>query len=486
VDVVALVFRAELRRRWRSWLALSFLVAVVGGVVLATVAAGNRTATAFPSFVRAHGYDAVVSAETPAPKLARLPEVASAVEMPFALNGQPRCTCTHKVNTNDPYVLQLTPRELTRTVNLVAGRLPVQSDPDEVLASFTMEQDYGVHIGTVMHVPLFGPAQAAAVYATTGLGPPPTGPKVSLRVVGIAAAEYEFPVGASPNYDLYTTQAFAQTVLPRAAQGFQYLVTLRNGPAGYARFKSDVNAAANLQLTDEDTPGTLLAGAVHPQAVGWWVLALLAALAALAVIGQALSRQRTVEAQDYPTLRSLGVTPQQLGRLGLFGTFVVSVAGAVGAMVLAYALSPLAPVGEARFAEPSGGFVFDVPVLLLGALAVVVVVGLLGLWPAMRAAYRRVGSDAQLRRPSAVAGFLATAGAPPSSVIGVRNALERATRPAVANRVRPTCCRATVKPKRDYWTPMPCRNWRAICGHPLGAQPRPFGAAHVLAFSQNP
>jgi hypothetical protein len=50
--------------------------------------------------------------------------------MPFALNGQPRCACTHKVNTNDLYVLQLTPRELTRTVNLVAGRLPVQSDPD--------------------------------------------------------------------------------------------------------------------------------------------------------------------------------------------------------------------------------------------------------------------------------------------------------------------------------------------------------------------
>jgi len=429
VDVVALVVRAELRRRWRSWLALAFLVAIVGGVVLAAVAGGNRTATAFPRFVRAHGYDAFVSdsAETPLPALARLPGVASAIQMPYAINGQPRCACTHTVNAVNTYVLALTPRELTRTVNLVAGRMPVQSDPDEVLASFTLEQDNGVHVGTVLHIPLYARSQAAAVYASSGPGPTPTGPTVSLHVVGIAAAEYEFPVGTTPDYDLYTTRAFARSVLPRTAQGFDYLVSLREGTAGYAQFKSDTKSLPNIAyLLDEDSPAVLVAGAIHPQAVGWWVLALLAALAGMAVIGQALSRQRTVEAEEYPTLRSLGMTPHQLGLLGLLGTFVVAVAGAVGAIVLAFALSDVAPVGEARFAQPSGGFVFDVPVLLLGALAIVVVVGLLGLWPALRAAYRHVGGDTpQLQRPSSLAAFLGRAGAPPPAVIGVRSALER-------------------------------------------------------------
>ena len=33
VDALGLIFRAELRRRWRSWLALAILIAVVGGVV---------------------------------------------------------------------------------------------------------------------------------------------------------------------------------------------------------------------------------------------------------------------------------------------------------------------------------------------------------------------------------------------------------------------------------------------------------------------
>ena len=53
---------------------------------------------------------------------------------------------------------------------------------------------------------------------------------------------------------------------------------------------------------------------------------------------------------------------------------------------MATALSPLAPLGEARTAEGSPGFAFDALVLLPGALAVVVVVLALGAWPAVRAA----------------------------------------------------------------------------------------------------
>ena len=51
VGAVRLVFGAELRRRWRSWLILVVLIAVVAGLVLAAAAAGRRTATAFPRFV---------------------------------------------------------------------------------------------------------------------------------------------------------------------------------------------------------------------------------------------------------------------------------------------------------------------------------------------------------------------------------------------------------------------------------------------------
>jgi hypothetical protein len=41
---IRVVFRAELQHRWRSWLALTVLVALVGGTVLGAIAAGRRFA----------------------------------------------------------------------------------------------------------------------------------------------------------------------------------------------------------------------------------------------------------------------------------------------------------------------------------------------------------------------------------------------------------------------------------------------------------
>ena len=64
-----MAFRAELRHRWRSWLAIAILISVVGGLVLAAAAAGRRTEAAFPQFVAAHGFDAVVYATQPVPKV---------------------------------------------------------------------------------------------------------------------------------------------------------------------------------------------------------------------------------------------------------------------------------------------------------------------------------------------------------------------------------------------------------------------------------
>ena len=72
MGAVRLVFGAELRRRWRSWLILVVLIAVVAGLVLAAAAAGRRTATAFPRFVASHGYDVYIYNQKPVPGLSRL------------------------------------------------------------------------------------------------------------------------------------------------------------------------------------------------------------------------------------------------------------------------------------------------------------------------------------------------------------------------------------------------------------------------------
>ncbi|HLX89603.1 MAG TPA: ABC transporter permease, partial [Acidimicrobiales bacterium] len=165
--------------------------------------------------------------------------------------------------------------------------------------------------------------------------------------------------------------------------------------------------------------------AIHPQAVGWWVLAALAGLAGLAVVAQALSRQSSVEAEQYHTLAAVGMSADDLVALGLARALAVGIAGALGAVLLAYLLSPIAPVGEARVAEPSTGLAFDPLVLGLGAFAIVVAVVVLAAWPIYRTSRLMRRDSGGSGRPSSVVAHLAAAGAPASMVIGVRRALDR-------------------------------------------------------------
>jgi hypothetical protein len=420
MGTVWLVVRAELRHRWRSWLALAVLVAVVGGLVLAAAAAGRRTASAFPRYATVYGFDSFVYAGQPVPKLPRLPEVTSAVELRSPANGTPSCPCTHHLSAFAFSIFEVPPPSLPHFAKLVSGHLPDPSAPDQVLASFSLEKDYGVHVGTVLRVPLYTAAQAAANSSAT-----PEGPTVTLRVVGISASEADFPSVGSPTDEVITTGAFDRAVNPHAGLFTVYAVRLRHGPGDLPQFDRDVTTLGAFGTGNQETTSTITA-AIHPQAVGWWLLAALAALAGLATVAQALSRQAVVESDNYRTLAAIGLGSGQVVALGMARALAIGTAGAIGAVALAYALSPLTPVGEARIAEPATGFEFDVLVLGLGALGIVVSVLLLGMWPAMRAARARdPRTGHRAGRPSLLATRLAAAGASPSIVIGVRRALER-------------------------------------------------------------
>jgi hypothetical protein len=420
-----MALRAKLRHRWRSWLAIAILISVVGGLVAAATAAGRRTESAFPQFVATHGFDAAVYSTHPVSKIARLPEVTSVIGVVGPNNGQPTCDCTHPINPSDIGVV-VPSRRVGSVFKLVSGHLPDPSSADEVLASFTLQKDAGLHLGSVIDVPFYSESQNSAVYSATGAPPKPSGPTVAFHVVGFEATENEFPSGGTPTYNLYATEAFARTVLPGIGVYYVYFVRLRDGAADLPRFDAAMSADGVEGYQNEDAPAASVEGSIHPQAIGWWILAGLAGLTGLAVIGQALARQSIVESEDYPTLAALGAERRQLVALGMVRNLVVGLAGAAGAVAVAVALSPLAPLGEARVAESSTGIAFDAPALLLGALATLVAVVALGVWPALREARTlRFDDRPAASHPSVVVSRLAATGAPPSAVIGVRNALER-------------------------------------------------------------
>lgn len=397
------------------------LVAVVGGLVLASAVAGRRTATAFPRFLSQYGYDSFVYTENPIPGIAKLPEVKRVVHIDIPASGTPVCACNRYLSANDFGIFEVPPGELPHFAKLVAGRMPDQSSTHEVLAAFSLQQDYGVHVGSVLRVPMYTAAQAEE--NSSG---PATGPVVNLRVVGIEANENDFPSLGTPSYELIATRAFARTVNPQTFVFNGYAVQLRHGAADIPRFDAAVTPLG-AQGTGGQETSNAVTSSIHPQAVGWWLLAGLAGLAGLVAVAQALSREAVVERETYRTLGAVGLGVGQLTALGILRALAIGLVGAVGSLLLAFFLSPLTPVGEARIAEPSPGLYFDPLVLILGALCVLVAVGLLGIWPAVRDA-RTLGRrslEGSQARSAALSTALSSARLPVTAGIGVRRALER-------------------------------------------------------------
>lgn len=417
-----LMLQAGARHRWRSWLALTLLTAVVVGLVLAGAATARRTATAFPRFEAVHGYDAFFYSAGAVPRVASLPEVASVTRLLAPATGPPTCACG-PISANDFSVDEVPPAQLTKVVKLVSGRLPDQSDPDQVLASYNLEP-LGVHIGSVLQVPLAASSQRAAVFSNANLTP--AGPTVALRVVGFSVSEFEFPTTSNPpSYDVYATSSFARRYNAQSVVFDEYMFRLRHGAASLPRFETQVRALGGLSGTDLDAQANAIATSIEPQAVGWWILTALAALVGIIVLAQALARQAALEAGDYPVLGSLGATRRQLFTLTMARTLAVALAGAAGGVLLAALLSFFVPVGEARLADPTQGFDFDALLLIGGAAVAVVAMLALGVWPATQAARLSSRRDDSVVRSSRVVALLTASGAPPSALIGIRNALER-------------------------------------------------------------
>jgi FtsX-like permease family len=424
MGTVVFALRAQARLRWRSWVAVTLLISVVGGLVLASMAAGRRTDAAFPAFLAQHGFDAAVYAQHPVPAVVGLPDVAAFATITGPLSGKPVCRCTHPINPANLSVESIVSHRAAPFA-LVAGRLPYRARTNEVLASFTLQQQNDVQVGSVIHLPLYARSQASLLDGE-GASPRPTGPIVALRVVGIEASEVDFPAGSAPLDELLVTPAFRRTVMRHTANSIGYAIRLKGGASELPRFDAEVGALkAPAGVANEDGESRSVEASIHGQTVGWWILALIAAIVGVAVLYQVLARQAAAERDEYPTLTALGANRRQLLSLGMARQVVVASAGALGAILVAVLLSPLAPLGEARLAEPSAGVRFDVRVLPLGALAVAVAVLILGLWPVWLST-RSARSRAQFveTRPSALVAHLAAAGAPPSLVIGARHALQ--------------------------------------------------------------
>src|SRR5262249_50446562 len=206
------------------------------------------------------------------------------------------------------------------------------------------------------------------------------------------------------------TAAFSNEAAAKPFYGGDYAgVRLRPG-ASRASF---VRAAIALAKHYPDTHGRLgirsntdqvavTERAITPDVIALVVFAALAGVIGLAVVGQLLTRQLVMDSAEYPVLRALGMTRGALATLSLARAGVATTGGALIAVAVAVAASPLTPIGPARLAQPSPGVQINLAILG-GGMAVIALLPLALVMPVAWRAAARAGSPLGLAEPPAPA-----------------------------------------------------------------------------------
>lgn len=442
--------RSELRRRWRATVLLAMLVGLIGGIVLTTMAGARRSSTAYERFrdeTLAGDLDIAPSdpSEEDFEAIRDLPQVVAMMRpafpfiVPKGAGLYPFLDFLAMASLDD---------EFTRTINLprmLAGRVPPLDSVDEMVVSETYAAEADLDVGDEITFESYAPDQFEPLF-TTGDAGPPAGPEVTLTVAGILRV----PDFLSESVGSFTPRAFMNpafldeygdemVVYPGGAT-----VRLRNGAADIPAVADAVRAIfpddTELELTPASDLTSRIDDSLDVLVIGLLLCALLAAVAGVVVVGQALARHLTREGADERNLAALGMRRRERSASVVAVAVPVAVGGALLAGAAAVAASPLMPVGLARKAEPDRGVSVDAAVIGIGMVAIVLTIVALASLAAWRATGPRqvdIAVEPSGRvRTSAAQRVVARAGLGPPAVIGVGMALDPGGRGPTATPVR--------------------------------------------------
>jgi hypothetical protein len=401
--------RADLRRRGRAWVVLGLLAGVSVGLASAGVAGARRTDVTLARYERAaHLPDALVLANDPAyderqrAAVAALPEVKAALPflVPFALSVQEPADL-------DAPLLPVTAASMpTMAGVLVAGRMPDAARPDEMLVNENARKKYHLSIGSTLTL------------EQTPAGKDVQSIRQQMRIVGITKST-DKEVDSMPSSGFY---AKYHDQLVGATNQF---VILHRGEADVAQFQTDVRRIVGHPInvaSAQDTFGLRkLASVSDVEQGGLLLFALAVVIGAGVLVGQALVRSVSAGAGDLDTWRAIGADRRIAVSALVAPATLTAVVGAVTSLAVAIALSPRFPIALTRNFDLDIGVHADWPVLLLGALGVVVAV-MATAWITAEIRVRRI--ESRRSRSSALAQLAIAADLPPALLVGARLATE--------------------------------------------------------------
>lgn len=457
-----------LRRHAGSAAVIGMVVAILFGGALTAAAGARRSATALARFVAYNRPENafVVSADPSFDMtvIDRMPQVLATMTggyvplAPVGADGSPRAKLVGTFNGFLKISVVGEARDYSRP-KLVAGRLDDPSKPLETVIDPELAAREHLSVGSRLRLMGYRPEELNEQISDRGVGAP-HGPVLEFTVVGIALqpfdinpAEKDSSVVYQGTADMSLNAAFWATYRDQVAAIQQpelfRAVWLREGDAGFPAFTAALralpggdSALAAGSLSDAATSEGDAKGAISLESASLWALAGLLAAGGLLLGGQVATRQLRASRSDLGLLRTFGMRPRELLVIGAAPTVAGTLIGAVIGAAVAVAASPLTPVGLARQAEISPGLRLDPLVLLVGVISVVALMGTVALLSSARNVRSLVVAE-QPASSRSLADRLASAGGPPSAVVGVRFALEPARSGAGAP-VRTASAVATV------------------------------------------
>jgi len=446
--------RAGFGRRRGSYLALVLLVGLVGGVAMGAVAAARRTESSFSAYLASTspsnlsvsvfgggptgasvGYSP--SGMRKVAHLGGVKHVEAAITLnavPLRPDGAPRLDTATLGSTipvasvNGLYFSQ-------DRLAVTQGRLADPGQPDEIVMTASAAHLLGFHVGQVIPYGLYTQKQMRL----PGFGTPRVPPhrRIDARLVGlvqVSNAIVQDDTDQFPTFIFFTPALGRQVLAGDSGQGIAgaviYGLQLERGNSGVAAVEREFSRLVPRGTIDQfhatGPVGAKVDRTLKPLAIALGVFGAVAALAALLIGAQVISRQLRAADEDLTVLRALGAGPATIAADGLIGMLGAVVTGSVLAAAVAVALSPLSPLGPVRPVYPEPGTAFDWTVLGTGLLVLIGGLGTIAVTLAYRGAPHRVARRSRLTRSgtSKTVDAVASAGLPLPAVIGVRFAVE--------------------------------------------------------------
>ena len=417
--VVAYRLRTTLGRRVGGLLAIVVLVGLTGGIALGSIAGARRTQSSYPTFLAStHPSTMTVSAFSGTgggsvsltSRIAKLPRVRHVDQLDVVLGIAPltRHGAPNPGEIANVFFLGSTDGELTAQDGITAtqGRLADPARADEVVVTASGARQLRVHVGSVIRLGLFPDHSESNPVDVL---------RKDVKVVGVVDLDNQIvqdDIDAAFGFVMLTPalEREVASIAPSTVSPTTYALQLDHGVGDVSAVERELvrvippgqqyefHALAPIVTQTEDS--------IKPESIALGAFGALAALVALVIAAQAISRQLRSGDHEREVLRALGAGPKVAVADGLVGVLAAVVVGALLAVVVAVALSPLTPLGPVRPVYPTPGLAFDWTVLGFGlALFIVALGGIAAVIAFRRAPHRLAGRRAlQSGRRSRVRG----------------------------------------------------------------------------------